>query len=65
MQEGVGSIRKGWMAGGTGMEEVRQGRRKRGRADEGGREGGRTRCRAEEDRLGPSNEAEEKRVQLE
>ena len=53
------------MAGGTGMEEVRQGRRKRGRADEGGREGGRTRRRAEEDRLGPSNEAEEKRVQLE
>ena len=50
--EGVGSIRKGWMAGGTGMEEVRQGmreearrsgRRRKGRREDarqgGGREG--------------------------
>ena len=40
--EGGGPIGKGWMAGGTGIEEVRQGRRKRDREDEGGREGERT-----------------------
>ena len=59
--------------GGEGKERVsearrrkcsREGKRKRGREDEGGRKGGRKRGRAKEGRFGPSNEAEEKRVQL-
>ena len=56
--EGGGPIGKGWMAGGTGIEEVRQGRRKRDREDEGGREGERTRQGGGRE-VGPTNIAEE------
>ena len=49
----------GWREGSGWRKEDREGRRKRDRADEGGREGGRTRGRAEEERVGPTNEAEE------
>ena len=46
--------------GETGMEEVKQGRKEEARqSGRRRREGGRTRYRAEEERVRPSNEAEE------
>ena len=58
--DGGWSTRKGWMAGGSGMEEVRQGRKEEARqSGQEGREGERKRGRAEEGRGDPSNEAEE------
>ena len=51
--DGGWSTRKGWMAGGSGMEEVRQGRKEEARqSGQEGREGERKRGRAEEGREG-------------
>ena len=48
-RRGGGLIGKGWIAGGTGMEEVRQ---------EGGSESGRTRKGRVGETVGPPNQAE-------
>ena len=48
-----GSIRKGWIAGGIGMEEARQGWKKRGKGR--GRKGGEAGGREEGLTAGPGN----------
>ena len=59
--EGGGSIGKGWMAGGTGMEEMRQGRKEEARqsAKEEEKQAGRKPGRRKKERVGPSNESEQ------